>query len=96
MSASIHPGKVILEQFMAPNQLSTETMVQRLGYRIKGVLARDCKITVEMAYRLGQAFGNGAEYWLNLQRDYDAAKFERNPDAMAEIRRIQPFQLLTT
>ena len=39
--------------------------------RIQAIVNGECAITAETALRLGRYFGNSAEFWLNLQKDYE-------------------------
>jgi addiction module HigA family antidote len=85
----IHPGKFLFE-LVAAHKLTTRDLIKHVGHRATAVLECRVKVTVDLAYRLGRLFDNGAIYWMDLQRDYEAAKFEQNIDAMFEIRNIVP------
>ena len=70
----ISPGTLLLEEFMEPlgitaYKLSKELKIQQtaIGQIIKG----NRRITVDMALRLSRFFGNSAQFWLNLQNQYD-------------------------
>ena len=72
--ALIHPGEILLEEFMKPmgisiNQLARDVMVP--PNRISGIVNNDRSITADTALRLGKYFGVSPETWLNLQSDYD-------------------------
>jgi len=72
--APIHPGEILLEEFMKPmgisiNQLARDVIVP--PNRISGIVNHDRSITADTALRLGKYFGVSPETWLNLQSDYD-------------------------
>jgi addiction module HigA family antidote len=72
--APVHPGEILLEEFMKPLGLS-QTMVGRdLGVsprRINEIIHGKRRITADTALRLSRYFGTSAEFWLGLQVDYD-------------------------
>jgi len=76
----IHPGEILLEEFMKPmgisiNRLAREIMVP--PNRISGIVNSGRSITADTALRLGKYFGVTPETWLHLQTDYDLRLAER-------------------
>lgn len=72
--SSIHPGEVLLEDFMKPLGLSQYRLAQDLGVspiRISQIVHGQRSITVDTAMRLARYFGTSAEVWLRLQVRYD-------------------------
>ena len=72
--APIHPGEVLLEEFLRPLGLSqyrlakdTSVPPRRINEIVKGTRA----ITADTALRLARYFGNTERFWLNLQAQYD-------------------------
>ena len=70
----ISPGTILYEEFMEPlgitaYKLSKEIKVQQtaIGQIIRG----HRRISVDMALRLSRYFGNSAQFWLNLQNNFD-------------------------
>lgn len=70
----IHPGEILLEEFMEPFGLSRNKLAaalcipaQRIGQVVKGQRA----ITVDTAMRLAKFFDTTPQFWLNLQQRYD-------------------------
>ena len=70
----IHPGEILLEDFMKPlgisiNQLARDLDVppNRIGLIVNGIRS----ITADTALRLGHWFGTSPEFWLNLQKLYE-------------------------
>ncbi len=70
----IHPGEVLLEDFMKPLGLSQYRLAQEIGVapiRISQIVRGERSITVDTAMRLARYFGTSAEVWLRLQVRYD-------------------------
>lgn len=70
----VHPGEILLEEFMEPLNISRNKLAialcvpaQRIGQIVKGQRS----ITVDTAMRLAKFFGTTPHYWLNLQQRYD-------------------------
>ena len=74
MLSPIHPGEILLEDFMKPLGLSQYRLAQDIGVapiRISQILKGQRAITVDTAMRLGRYFGTSAAVWLRLQVRYD-------------------------
>ncbi len=70
----IHPGEVLLEDFMKPLGLSQYRLAKDIGVtpiRISQIVNGQRAITVDTALRLARYFGTSAEVWLHLQIRYD-------------------------
>ncbi len=70
----IHPGEVLLEDFMKPLGLSQYRLAKDLGVtpiRISQIVNGQRSITVDTALRLARYFGTSASVWLRLQVRYD-------------------------
>jgi addiction module HigA family antidote len=70
----IHPGEVLLEDFMKPLGLSQYRLAQDMGVtpiRISQIVHGQRSISVDTAMRLGRYFGTSAGVWLRLQVRYD-------------------------
>lgn len=71
---SLHPGKVLFEQFMKPAALSQNALARDLGVpprRINEIILGKRGITADTALRLAKRFGNSARFWMALQADFD-------------------------
>ena len=71
---STHPGEILREEFMAPLSLSANKLALELHVpvtRIHEIANERRAITADTALRLARYFGTSAEFWLNLQRNYD-------------------------
>ncbi len=70
----VHPGEVLLEEFLKPMNLSQNRVSLDIGVparRINEIVHGKRRITADTALRLGQYFGMSAQFWLGLQMDYD-------------------------
>ena len=70
----IHPGEVLLEDFMKPLDLSQYRLAHDIGVtpiRISQIVNGQRSITVDTAMRLARYFSTSAEVWLRLQIRYD-------------------------
>jgi addiction module HigA family antidote len=72
--APVHPGEVLLEEFLKPMGLSQSRVALAIGVhprRINEIVLRKRGITADTALRLAKFFGTSAELWLGLQKDYE-------------------------
>jgi addiction module HigA family antidote len=70
----IPPGEILLEEFLKPMGISQNQLARDLDVpvsRVAGVVAGERAITADTALRLAIYFGTTAEFWLNLQSEYD-------------------------
>jgi len=70
----IHPGEILLEEFMKPFGLSQNQLGNELNVsprRINEIVHGRRSVTADTALRLARFFGNSASFWLGLQMDYD-------------------------
>lgn len=70
----IHPGELLLEEFLEPMGISQYRLAQDIGVdarRINEIVHGKRAITADTALRLGKYFGTSARFWLNLQTHYD-------------------------
>ena len=86
-----HPGR-LLKRELTVRGLSANRLALDLGVpsgRITDILNARRGITADTAVRLGRYFGNRAQFWLDLQSQYEIALIER--DRGAEIaQRVRP------
>ncbi|MGO9242009.1 MAG: HigA family addiction module antitoxin [Bryobacteraceae bacterium] len=70
----IHPGEILLEEFMRPLGVSINQLARDLDVppnRISAIVNGARSITADTALRLAAYFGVSPETWLGLQLDYD-------------------------
>ena len=70
----VHPGEVLLEEFLKPMGLSQNRAALDMGVpprRINEIVLHKRSITADTALRLGRYFKMSPQFWLGLQMDYD-------------------------
>lgn len=70
----IHPGEILLEDFMKPMGISARQLAADIDVspsRISDLVHGRRPITADTALRLGLFFSMGPRFWLNLQTEYD-------------------------
>lgn len=70
----IHPGEVLLTEFLEPMGISQYRLAKDIGVtprRVNEVVHGRRAITADTALRLGRFFNMEAQFWLNLQTHYD-------------------------
>jgi addiction module HigA family antidote len=78
MVVAVHPGRFLKRELEARG-LSGNRLALDLGVpsgRITDILNERRSITADTAIRLGRYFGNRAQFWLDLQSQYDIALIE--------------------
>ena len=79
MPPAVHPGR-LLKRELSARELSANRLALDIGVpsgRITDILNGRRSITADTAVRLGRYFGNSAQFWLDLQSQYDIAVVER-------------------
>jgi addiction module HigA family antidote len=69
----VHPGEVLLEEFLKPMGLSQNRLSLEIGVhprRINEIVLGKRRITADTALRL-RYFGTSPQFWMGLQNDYD-------------------------
>ena len=72
--APVHPGEVLLKDFLEPLSLSQYRLAKALSVpprRINEIVLGKRSITADTALRLARFFGTSERFWLNLQDAYD-------------------------
>ena len=70
----IHPGEVLLADFLEPFQLSQYRLAQDISVpprRINEIVHGKRAVSADTALRLGRYFGTTEQFWLNLQARFD-------------------------
>ena len=70
----IHPGRILLEEFLAPRGVSAWHLARDIGVptrRIFEIVQGQRAIDADIAHRLAHYFGMSERYWLDLQARYD-------------------------
>lgn len=78
----VHPGEILLEEFLAPLQISQYRLAKDIGVpprRINEIVHGKRSVTADTALRLSRYFGTSEPFWMNLQSHYD---LEREKDRL--------------
>jgi addiction module HigA family antidote len=70
----VHPGEVLLEEFLEPMEISQYRLAKDISVpprRINEIVHGKRSITADTALRLSRYFGTSERFWLNLQTGYD-------------------------
>lgn len=71
---SIHPGEILLTEFMEPLGLSAYRLAKELHIsapRVNDLVRCKRGLTADTALRLSRYFGNSAQFWIGLQSGHD-------------------------
>lgn len=88
----VHPGDILLHDFMQPLKLSSYGVAKEIGVAaptVNEIVRRRRAITAQMALRLSRYFGTSAQLWQSLQTQYDLEIVSRRIGKKVE-RAIQP------
>ena len=72
--APIHPGEILLLEFLEPMEMSQTRLAKDIGVpprRINEIVLKKRRITADTALRLGKYFKVSPDFWLGLQMDFD-------------------------
>ena len=65
-----HPGEILLEEFLKPNDMSQVDLARQMGVsiqRVNTLINGKRDMTAETALLLSRVFRNSPEFWMNLQ-----------------------------
>ncbi len=82
--APIHPGEVLLEEFLEPMDISQYRLAKDIkvdARRINAIVHGERAVTADTALRLSRYFGTSARFWLNMQTQFD---LEKQKDALGD------------
>lgn len=83
MLANIHPGEVLLEEFLQEYGISQNRLGREIGMSpraVNEIVHGKRSITANSALRIAKFFGTSAEFWLNLQTSYDLEEAAKTID----------------
>lgn len=95
--APIHPGEVLMEEFLKPMALSQNRVAINIGVparRINEIVLGKRRISADTALRLGRYFEMSPQFWLGLQMDYDLDVEEDKLGTRLE-REVRPYAMAT-
>ncbi len=73
----IHPGEILLEEFLKPMGISQYKLAQDIGVpamRINRIAREERGISADTALRLARYFGMSVEFWTGIQSHYEIEK----------------------
>jgi addiction module HigA family antidote len=82
---SIHPGRILLEDYLAPRGISVWHLAKDIGMsvrRVYEIVQGQRRINADIAHHLAHYFGMSERYWLDLQTRYDG---QREQASMKEV-----------
>src|SRR5262245_64206040 len=87
--SQVHPGRILLEEFLAPRGISVWHLAKDIGVsarRVYEIVQGQRPINADIAHRLAHYFGMSERFWLDLQARYDG---QRDQPAAKEVSRKQ-------
>lgn len=84
---NIHPGEILRLEFLEPLEITPYRLSKDIGVaqtRISEILSEKRSITADTALRLSKYFGNSAQFWMNLQTQYDLRQAQAKNQEMYE------------
>lgn len=73
----VHPGRIILEEFLVPKEISVFRLARDIDVstrRVYEIVQGHRPINADIAHRLAHYFGMSERYWLDLQARYDGQR----------------------
>ena len=74
LGPAVHPGEILLEEFLAPLELQQVDAARRLGIslnRLNEIVLGKRRVTADTALRLARLFKTSPQFWMRLQADWD-------------------------
>lgn len=78
--APVHPGEILREEYIQERGLTITEVAKGLGIaraNLSAIVNERAGISPELAVKLSEAFGNTAQFWVNLQKNYELWHAER-------------------
>ncbi|GAA4419158.1 HigA family addiction module antitoxin [Nibrella viscosa] len=72
--APVHPGEILREEYLKARNLTVTEVAKGIGIaraNLSAVVNERAGISPELAVKLSEAFGNTAQFWMNLQKNYE-------------------------
>jgi len=88
---AIHPGITLQEDFIEPLHLTASKLANIIGVpqnRISEICRGRRGISADTALRFERAFGVSAQFWLNLQQQYDLIKASQRAGDLHKIQMV--------
>jgi len=89
---NIHPGEILLEEFLIPMNISQNALARAAGVpprRINEIVLGKRGVSADSAVRLAKTLGTSERFWLGLQADYDLEEVHLAlGDRLAKLNRL--------
>jgi addiction module HigA family antidote len=88
---NIHPGEILLEEFLNPMGISQNKLANAIGVpprRINEIVLGKRAITADTALRLSKAFGNSVQFWMGLQDEYEIR--QARVEIQEQLKQVMP------
>jgi len=95
MLDNVHPGEVLLEEFLKPLGVSQNSLARAVSVpprHINEIVHGKRSISADTAVRLSQFFGTSEKFWLGLQDDFDLEEARSKID-VEKIKRFEAAKL---
>ncbi|MBD2705454.1 HigA family addiction module antidote protein [Spirosoma sp. BT702] len=82
----VHPGEILREDYIKERHLTVTEVAKGLGVaraNLSAIVNERAGISPELAVKLSEAFGNTAQFWVNLQKNYELWHAERKVNRSA-------------
>jgi len=91
---AIHPGEILLEEFLIPMEISQYRLAKDISVpprRVNEIVLGKRSITADTALRLSEYFGLSEKFWLNLQMKYnlEITKDKLKKSLKREVKKLQ-------
>ena len=85
---NIHPGEVLLEEFLVPMKISQNALARRINVprRVNEIVLGKRAVTADTALRLGRYFGTSPQFWMGMQADHDLEAAEQSAQDLKNIK----------
>ena len=87
---NIHPGEVLLEEFLKPLEISQNRLARAMCVpprRINEIVHGKRAVSADTAIRLSRALGTSEQFWMGLQADYDLE--EARKAARSDLKKVE-------
>lgn len=88
----IHPGRILLEEFLAPKGISVWHLAKDIGVsvrRVYEIVQGNARSTPNIAHSLAHYFGMSERFWLELQARYDGKQADKLPTMFPRKRSLR-------
>ena len=86
---NIHPGEVLMEEFLIPMNSSQNALARRIKVpprRVNEIVHGKRAVTADTALRLARYFGTSPQFWMGLQADHDLEAAEQSARDLKDIK----------